>query len=465
MLENNLKEIMKSKRGKYMKKFDTAVIGFGKAGKTLASTLSKKGESVALIEKDPMMYGGTCINVGCIPSKRLVSEAENAPKGDFEAKIEHFRKSIKEKKEFIKKLNQANYDMLINAGVKVIDGEGSFIDKNTIQIKDKNGNTTEIKAQKIIINTGAYPFLPEIENLKNNPKVFVSETIMNLEELPKKLTIIGTGYIGLEFASMFSNFGSEVTLLQNNEEFLPREDEDVANEILKILQNKGVKLIENAISKKCDGGNIYFEKNGEEHLLEGEVILVATGRRPNINSLSLENAGVEITSRNAVKTDEYLRTNVENIWAVGDVRGELQFTYISLDDSRIVLSDINGDNKRTKKNRGEFAYSAFIEPALSRVGITEKEAKEKGLNYKVSKIATNTIPKAKILKQTEGFLKVLIDEDTKKILGAALLCPESYEIINIIKLAMDNNLEYTALRDFMYTHPTISESFNNLFDL
>lgn len=465
MLENNLKEIMKSKRGKYMKKFDTAVIGFGKAGKTLASTLSKKGESVALIEKDPMMYGGTCINVGCIPSKRLVSEAENAPKDDFEAKKEHFRKSIKEKKEFIKKLNQANYDMLINAGVEVIDGEGSFIDKNTIQIKDKNGNTTEIKAQKIIINTGAYPFLPEIENLKNNPKVFVSETIMNLEELPKKLTIIGTGYIGLEFASMFSNFGSEVTLLQNNEEFLPREDEDVANEILKILQNKGVKLIENAISKKCDGGNIYFEKNGEEHLLEGEVILVATGRRPNINSLSLENAGVEITSRNAVKTDEYLRTNVENIWAVGDVRGELQFTYISLDDSRIVLSDINGDNKRTKKNRGEFAYSAFIEPALSRVGITEKEAKEKGLNYKVSKIATNTIPKAKILKQTEGFLKVLIDEDTKKILGAALLCPESYEIINIIKLAMDNNLEYTALRDFMYTHPTISESFNNLFDL
>lgn len=465
MLENNLKEIMKSKRGKYMKKFDTAVIGFGKAGKTLASTLSKKGESVALIEKDPMMYGGTCINVGCIPSKRLVSEAENAPKDDFEAKKEHFRKSIKEKKEFIKKLNQANYDMLINAGVEVIDGEGSFIDKNTIQIKDKNGNTTEIKAQKIIINTGAYPFLPEIENLKNNPKVFVSETIMNLEELPKKLTIIGTGYIGLEFASMFSNFGSEVTLLQNNEEFLPREDEDVANEILKILQNKGVKLIENAISKKCDGGNIYFEKNGEEHFLEGEVILVATGRRPNINSLSLENAGVEITSRNAVKTDEYLRTNVENIWAVGDVRGELQFTYISLDDSRIVLSDINGNNNRTKKNRGEFAYSAFIEPALSRVGITEKEAKEKGLNYKVSKIATNTIPKAKILKQTEGFLKVLIDEDTKKILGAALLCPESYEIINIIKLAMDNNLEYTALRDFMYTHPTISESFNNLFDL
>lgn len=448
-----------------MKTFDTIVIGFGKAGKTLAAKLSKNGERVALIEKNPMMYGGTCINVGCIPSKRLINEAENSPVRNFDSKKEYFKKTVVEKKDFIKKLNKANYDMLINAGVEVIDGEGSFINNNTIQIKDKNKNLSEIKGEKIIINTGAYPFLPEIENLKGNPKVFTSETIMNLEELPEKLIIIGTGYIGLEFAFMFANFGSKVTMIQNDEEFLPREDVDVSNEILKIMENKGIRLIKNAETKKFDGGNIYFEKDGKEQFLEGEAILVATGRRANISSLNLENAGIEITSRKAIKTDKHLRTNVENIWAAGDVRGELQFTYISLDDSRIILSDINNDNKRTVENRGEFAYTAFINPALSRVGITEKEAKEKGLDYTVSKISTNSIPKAKILKQTDGFLKVLVDKKTNKILGAALLCPESYEIINIIKLAIDNNIDYTELRDFMYTHPTMAEAFNNLFDI
>lgn len=448
-----------------MKTFDTIVIGFGKAGKTLAAKLSKNGERVALIEKNPMMYGGTCINVGCIPSKRLINEAENSPVRNFDLKKEYFKKTVVEKKDFIKKLNKANYDMLINAGVEVIDGEGSFINNNTIQIKDKNKNLSEIKGEKIIINTGAYPFLPEIENLKGNPKVFISETIMNLEELPEKLTIIGTGYIGLEFAFMFANFGSKVTMIQNDEEFLPREDVDVSNEILKIMENKGIRLIKNAETKKFDGGNIYFEKDGKEQFLEGEAILVATGRRANISSLNLENAGIEITSRKAIKTDKHLRTNVENIWAAGDVRGELQFTYISLDDSRIILSDINNDNKRTVENRGEFAYTAFIDPALSRVGITEKEAKEKELDYTVSKISTNSIPKAKILKQTDGFLKVLVDKKANKILGAALLCPESYEIINIIKLAIDNNIDYTELRDFMYTHPTMAEAFNNLFDI
>lgn len=448
-----------------MKTFDTIVIGFGKAGKTLAAKLSKNGERVALIEKNPMMYGGTCINVGCIPSKRLINEAENSPVRNFDLKKEYFKKTVVEKKDFIKKLNKANYDMLINAGVEVIDGEGSFINNNTIQIKDKNKNLSEIKGEKIIINTGAYPFLPEIENLKGNPKVFTSETIMNLEELPEKLTIIGTGYIGLEFAFMFANFGSKVTMIQNDEEFLPREDVDVSNEILKIMENKGIRLIKNAETKKFDGGNIYFEKDGKEQFLEGEAILVATGRRANISSLNLENAGIEITSRKAIKTDKHLRTNVENIWAAGDVRGELQFTYISLDDSRIILSDINNDNKRTVENRSEFAYTAFIDPALSRVGLTEKEAKEKELDYTVSKISTNSIPKAKILKQTDGFLKVLVDKKTNKILGAALLCPESYEIINIIKLAIDNNIDYTELRDFMYTHPTMVEAFNNLFDI
>lgn len=443
-----------------MSKFDTVVIGFGKAGKTLAAKLSKQGEKVALIEKNPKMYGGTCINVGCIPSKRLVSESQKAPS---ENKNEYFKKTIQDKKDFIAKLNKANYDMLINAGVEVIDGIGSFIDKNTIKVEDNSGNAKEIKADKIVINTGAYPFIPEIENAKNNPSVYVSESIMNIEELPERLTIVGAGYIGLEFAFMFANFGSKVTVLDNGDVFLAKEDRDVADEVLKVMENKGIKLIQNAKTKKFDGGNTHFELDDKEEVLEGDAVLLATGRKPNVDLLDLENAGVELTERKSVKTDKHLRTNVKNIWAAGDVRGELQFTYISLDDSRIILSDMKGDGSKTSEDRGAFAYTAFIEPALSRVGLTEEKAKEEGFDVKVLKMPTNSIPKAKVLKQTDGLLKAVIDNKTNKILGAALFCPESYEIINIIKLAMDQDLDYTVLGKFIYTHPTIAESFNNLF--
>lgn len=447
-----------------MKKFDTVVIGFGKAGKTLAVKLSKQGEKVALIEKDSSMYGGTCINVGCIPSKKLVEDSSKTPKANFEEKKEYYKNSIKSKVDFISKLNKANYDMLINAGVEVIDGIGSFIDKNTLQVEFINGSKEKIKADKIIINTGAKPFIPEIEGIKDNSNIYISEAIMNLEKLPKRLTIIGAGYIGLEFAFIFSNFGSEVTVLQDQDIFLSREDRDVADEILKIMENKGIKLIKNAKTEKFEKGNTHYKVNEEKFVLEADAVLLATGRRPNIDSLNIQNAGVEVTDRNAIKTDKHMRTNIENIWAAGDVRGDLQFTYISLDDSRIILSDIKGDKSKTSEDRGAFAYSSFIEPALSRVGLTEEQAIKEGYDITVKKIATMSIPKAKILNQTEGFLKAVIDNKTNQILGAALICPESYEIINIIKLAMDQNLDYKVLGDFIYTHPTMAEALNNLFE-
>ena len=446
-------------------KFDTIVIGFGKAGKTLAAKLAKQGEKVALIEKDARMYGGTCINVGCIPSKRLVLEAERAPAHDFEAQSEYYHVAVQEKKKLTTALRMANYNKLIDAGVQVINGTASFLDGKTIGVKGAHGTMQTLSASKLIINTGGRPIIPAVPGVENNRLVFTSETMMENETLPRRLTIIGGGYIGLEFASMYARFGSKVTILQNGSVFLPKEDRDMAEAVENVLKSYGVSVITGAGLKEIKEGTAVYTKNGEEDTLDGDAILLATGRRPNTEGLHAQRAGVELTKRGAVVTNKHLRRTAENIWAAGDVCGNLQFTYISLDDSRIILSDMQGDGSRTTENRGAFAYSVFMEPSFSRAGLSEKEAADKGLNYRVVRMNTDMIPKAKVLRKTTGMLKAVIDKDSGKIFGAALFCPESYEIINMVKLAMDHDLDYTVLRDFIYTHPTMSEGLNDLFAL
>ena len=442
-------------------KYDVVVIGFGKAGKTLAAKLSKAGKSVALIEKDADMYGGTCINVGCIPSKRLITDAQSSPKGGFPAKEEYYKNTIEEKKKLTAALRKANYDKLIQAGVDIIDGTATFTDKHHINVLTKEG-AVGIEGTEFIINTGSTPIIPKIPGVDKSKKVYLSETIMDLDKLPASLTIVGGGYIGLEFAFMYANFGSAVSIIQDADVFLPREDEDIAQAIRSSLEAKGVNIITGAQITKIEDSVLYYESNKETKTLDSEAILLATGRRPNTDGLGCENAGITLTQRGAVETDEHLRTSVKNIWAAGDVCGKLQFTYISLDDSRIILDDMLGEGKRTVNNRGAFSYSVFIDPPFSRVGMSEKEAKDAGIEYKVSNLLANAIPKAKVLRKTEGLLKAITTADGK-ILGAALFCAESHEMINFIKLAIDHGIKAEEVRNFIFTHPTMSESLNDLF--
>jgi len=442
-------------------KYDVVVIGFGKAGKTLAAKLSKAGKSVALIEKDADMYGGTCINVGCIPSKRLITDAQSSPKGGFPAKEEYYKNTIEEKKKLTAALRKANYDKLIQAGVDIIDGTATFTDEHHINVLTKEG-VVGIEGTEFIINTGSTPIIPKIPGADKSKKVYLSETIMDLDKLPASLTIVGGGYIGLEFAFMYANFGSAVSIIQDADVFLPREDEDIAQAIRSSLEAKGVNIITGAQITKIEDSVLYYESNKETKTLDSEAILLATGRRPNTDGLGCENAGITLTQRGAVETDEHLRTSVKNIWAAGDVCGKLQFTYISLDDSRIILDDMLGEGKRTVNNRGAFSYSVFIDPPFSRVGMSEKEAKDAGIEYKVRNLLANAIPKAKVLRKTEGLLKAITKADGT-ILGAALFCAESHEMINFIKLAMDHGIKAEEVRNFIFTHPTMSESLNDLF--
>lgn len=452
-----------------MKKYDAIIIGFGKGGKTLAGALGAAGKQVAVIEQSEKMYGGTCINVGCIPSKSLMTSARQSAMagGDFSQKSARYRAAVVEKNRLTAMLRDKNYHKLADhPNITVLHGQASFAGPKAVEVKMPE-ESLNLEAEQIFINTGARPFMPPIPGLKESKRAYFSEGFMDLEVLPEDLVIIGGGYIGIEFASMYANFGAKVTIVQDGGTFLPREDSEIASEVLKTLQQRGIEVVYPARIKKVSDlerhTEIAIETEEGERVLKANAILVAAGRRPNTEGLNSQAAGVELAPRGAVKVDALLRTTAPDIWAMGDVCGGLQFTYISLDDYRIVKSQVLGDGGRSQDNRGAVPYSVFLDPPFSRVGMTEQEARDKGYSVKIARLAVAAIPKAQVLRETTGLLKAVIDAETGLILGAHLYCPESHEMINLLKLAIDTKQPYTVLRDNIYTHPTLSEALNDLF--
>lgn len=453
-----------------MKKYDAVIIGFGKGGKTLAGFLAGKGQNVALVEKSDKMYGGTCINVGCIPSKKLVNSTKvlkDKGLSSIEDKEKFYTESIENKNTLIGALRGKNYEMLASKeNITVYDGTGSFVSKNVVNVEN-NGENVQIEGEKIFINTGAATIIPNIKGVKESNYVYTSTSIMELKELPKKLTIIGAGYIGLEFASMYSEFGSEVTVIDMGDRLMPREDEEIAERVKAILEAKGIKFLLKSkieeISDRNDKGYVKISGENGESEVESDAILVAIGRKPNTEGLNLEAAGVKTDERGAVVVDETLKTTADNIWAMGDVKGGLQFTYISLDDFRIIRDNVYGNGNRTINDRNVIPYSVFINPPLSRVGMTEKEAVEKGYEVKTGRLEAMAIPKGKIEGVTDGLLKTVVDAKTDKILGCTLLCNTSHEMINVVAAAIKAEQKYTFLKDMIFTHPTMSEALNDLF--
>lgn len=466
-----------------MKHYDAAIIGFGKGGKTLAGALATAGKDVAVIEQSPRMYGGTCINVACIPTKTLVHAAtlSQAQGGTFAERAARYAAAIDEKDRVTGMLRGKNYHKIADLpNVDVIDGRASFVDATHLAIEpaaaadaaaDATTDATaaapqQIEADRIFINTGARPFVPPIPGI-DSPRVFASETLLDLRDLPKRFVIIGGGYIGLEFASLYANFGSQVTVVQDTEEFIPREDAAIAASVLASLENRGIRVVRSArvvrIDREAAQDAVVVEVAGTEERIPADAVLVATGRRPNVGGLALDAAGVELTERGAVRADEHLRTTAPNIHAMGDVVGGLQFTYISLDDFRIVKDDLLGEGARTTENRGAVPYSVFLDPPFSRVGMTEQEARDAGFAVNVAELPAAAIPKAQLLGKPVGLLKAVVDADTDRLLGVHLFCEESHEMINTAKLVIDAGLPYQTLRDAIYTHPTMSEAFNDLF--
>lgn len=451
-------------------KFHSIIIGFGKGGKTLAGDLANRGFKVALIEKSDKMYGGTCINKACIPTKSLenaASKIRDENLDDFSTLQDKYEAAINRKEALITKLRMANYNKLdTNENITVFTGEGAFIDEHTVVVKTTEGEKLLLEGENIFINTGSRPFMPPIKGIQNSSIVMNSDDIMNLKELPKKLTIIGAGFIGLEFAGIYSSFGSEVTIVNNLSTILPNEDIEDAEEVMSILKRRKVTFINDAsieeIKEENHVAKIIYIQNGEHKELVSDKVLVATGRTANTADLNLENAGVEVNERGFIKVSETLQTTTSNIWALGDVNGGPQFTYISLDDYRVVVNQLFGDQTRSTADRKNVPSAIFLDPSFARVGLNVKQAKEKGHSILVAKMATEAIPRAKQIGKTEGFIKIVIDKETKKILGATMICEESSEMIHLLQLAIDLGVEYTYLRDRIYAHPTMTEALNEV---
>lgn len=455
-----------------MNAFDVIIIGFGKGGKTLAAEFAKRGQKVAIIERSDKMYGGTCINIGCIPTKTLVHQAKMASAlkdATFEERSEFYRNAVSVKESVTSALRDKNYHNLAdNPNVTVYTGIGSFVSADVVAVRTA---TEEIRltSKQIIINTGAETVIPPIEGVAGNPFVYTSTSIMELADLPRRLVIIGDGYIGLEFASMYASFGSQVTVLESYPELIAREDRDIAASVKETLEKKGIVFRMNAkvqsVNRVEDKAIVTFadSQTDEVFVLEADAVLLATGRRPNTKDLNLEVAGVEVDVRGAIIVDEYLKTTNPNIRAVGDVKGGLQFTYISLDDYRIVREDLFGDKERRTGDRNPVSYSVFIDPPLSRIGLNEEEARRQNRDIIVKKLPVMAIPRAKTLGETDGLLKAIIDKNTGKILGCVLFAPDSGEVINTVAVAMKTGQDYTFLRDFIFTHPSMSEALNDLF--
>lgn len=437
-------------------KYDVIIIGWGKAGKTLAKKFAVEGKRVAVIERDREMAGGTCINIACIPTKTLANDS-------FQGRT--YADAFDRRNLVVKKLNESNFQNL--ATEKTLDiyfGAGSFISDEELIVRAGNESIV-LKGELIFINTGAESYIPKIRGLKESNHVYDSTQLQKLPHLPKRLGILGAGNIGLEFAAIYSGFGSRVTLIESGTQILKREEPEIRKAIQDELESQGVQLllktvitnIENSASEEVE----VTTETGE--ILFFDALLVATGRKPAVELLELKKTGIKRTANGGIWTNDYLRTTVDHIFALGDVRGKEQFTYTSLDDVRIIDSYLNGDQSYSLESRQNIPYSIFINPPLARVGLTEAEAVNAGLKIRTTILPVAKMPRAHVVGDSRGLFKSVIEKDSNRILGVSLFGPEAPEIINIVKLAMDYNVPATALQNQVFTHPTMAENLNDLF--
>jgi pyruvate/2-oxoglutarate dehydrogenase complex dihydrolipoamide dehydrogenase (E3) component len=376
---------------------------------------------------------------------------------------------IERKQDVVNSFREGSKKKLLETeGLTLLEGEASFTGKKELQVKLANGEKEYIKAGTIIINTGTVPNMPPIPGL-GDAKLLNSASIMELDELPRHLLIIGGGYIGVEFGQMFRRFGSEVTIIQRDKQLLSMEDSDVAEEVTKILKNEGLEIILNADTKEVEQPEpdkivLTVEAGGKSQKIEGSHLLVAAGRVPDTEILSLESTGVKTDKRGFISVNVQLETAVSGIFATGDVKGGPAFTHISYDDFRILKKNLLEDGNATTTGR-PLPYVVFIDPQLGRIGLTEKAAKEIGHKCLVAKMPASWVARAIEIDETDGLLKVIVDNSTGQILGAAVLCVEGGEVMALLQVAMMAGMHYTTLRDAIFSHPTISEAMNTLFGM
>ena len=456
-----------------IERFDAIIIGSGQGANPLAEALAGAGRHTALIESTHV--GGTCVNEGCSPTKTMIASARVAylARRGADYGVEtgpitiHMAKVRQRKQGIVENMRGANERTIAaTKGLELIRGEGSFTGPKQVRVTLNDGGARELTADLIVLNTGCRPFIPNIAGLDSVPYLN-STSIMELESVPEHLIILGGGYVGVEFGQMFRRFGSRVTMIQRHDKLLPREDDDVATEVAKILREDGIELVFNAETTRVAAGSdgsvtLTLRDSKGERELSGSHLLVATGRVPNTEKLNLAATGVEVDEHGYTPVNERLETHVPGIYAIGDMKGGPAFTHISYDDFRILRSNLLQEGHASTFGR-LVPQVVFMDPQLGVVGMREREARATGRPIRLAKIPMTYVARALETDETRGFMKAIVDTDTKEILGCAILGVEGGEIMSALQMAMMGRLPYTIVKEAVFAHPTLCESLNNLF--
>ena len=453
--------------------YDLIVIGAGQGGGPLAGTAADHGQSAALIEQKHV--GGTCVNEGCTPTKTMIASARVAHlarraedygvhTGDVSVDMTTVRRR---KRDIVEQFRDGSRSSVEETeGLDLVEGAGRFVDDHTVEVTYDDGSTETLTAGRVVINTGTRPVLPPIDGL-DAVDALTSTSIMELGAVPEHLLILGGGYIGLEFGQMFRRFGAEVTIVDRGEHLLGREDADVIEALEDILREDGVRILnETSMTAVEQGGDgtITAHLDGEDapDTLRGSHLLVAVGRRPNTDALNPGAAGVELTDRGYVRVNDRLETTADGVYALGDVTGGPAFTHVSYDDYRVVRDNWFDGASRTTSDR-IVSYTLFTDPQLGRVGLTEAQAREEGHDVEVARMPMSHVARALEVDEPRGLMKAVVDAETKRLLGAAVLGIEGGEVMSVLQTAMMGDLPVTRLKEAPYAHPTLAESLNNLF--
>lgn len=443
-------------------KYDAIIIGTGQAGPSLAAALSKAGMKVAVIERK--RFGGTCVNNGCIPTKTLVASARAAfvarRAADYgvmiAGQIAVDMKKVKARKDEIVRRSNTGVENWMRGleNAVVYQGHAQFEEPRRVRVGDEI-----LEADKFFINVGGRASVPPMPGIETVPYLDNS-SIMEVDYLPEHLIVVGGSYIGLEFGQMYRRFGSRVTVIDRNSRLIKGEDEDISDAIKQIMENEGVEIRLNAecmtVEKRSDGVAVKLDCASGDREIAGSHLLLAVGRTPNTHDLGLERAGIETDSQGYIKVDDELRTNVEGVWALGDCNGRGAFTHTSYNDYEIVAANLLDNDPRRVSDRIT-AYALYIDPPLGRCGMTEKEVRKSGRRALIGKMMMSRVGRAVEKGETDGFMKIVVDAETKEILGASLLGIECDEIIHVIIDVMYARAPYTIIQRAMHIHPTVSE--------
>jgi pyruvate/2-oxoglutarate dehydrogenase complex dihydrolipoamide dehydrogenase (E3) component len=451
--------------------FDVVILGGGTGSTIAAWTFAGEGKRVAVVDRK--YIGGSCPNIACLPSKNIIHSAKVVDyfRRSKEFGIAHDGFTIEmsgvrdRKRKMVVGLNEMYMENYRTTGAEFILGTGRFLAPRTVEVTLADGTTRQLRGTNVIVSTGTRASLEPIPGLAEAQPLTHIEAL-ELGRVPEHLLVIGGGYVGVELSQAMRRFGSTVTVIDRNGRLMSKEDEDVCVALNRLLDDEGIDVHLNTHIKRVSGRSgdsvtIGFEQNGTDKTLTGTHLLVATGRTPNSEGLGLELAGVELTDRGYIKVNERLQTTASGIWAIGEVAGSPQFTHISIDDFRVVHANLTGGNRVTTGR--QVPYCLFTDPELARIGLSETDAKVKGIPYRLFKVPMESNLRARTLSETRGFVKALVEADSDRILGFTAFSVGAGEILAAVQIAMIAGLPYTALRDAVLTHPTLAEGLTSLF--